>query len=1122
VNAVSRWSKLAQGTFVPLAALSITVFFTSLPLSAASSADISSQALQREAAGDLDGARSFLEQQSGSGAQEALAEFLQRHRDPGSRNAYLKWAAAEQDPAQRKIALRQLVLNDFIDGKDAELASDLAQYRAAGGTDLNAPAKRNNTGAFSTTTIPGPLPAFARMAALSPDLSPEELLPALARNIATNGYEASGNAALQQTEYLRLVFRYLSQARELQSLATHNGKIVIATCDSEETGNLLKALGYRMRGSCGGDLVLETVNATKAFLTVDSGFPIPELEADLRANHRFEIPYAPTQIPVLYTTAYWLSALGRNNQTEFIDAFLGDPSLCRLYLGLSHLDHATAEALRKQAPAGRLKLYANVLDFYGSMFQIKNGAAVVPGSPKVWASVVGASPSNPGQFFEKLISTDDGWAASYFDALSRIDGPTAAYLTQPEHMRRFYDALRGKVTVPGPARPVFRSSTELVLLTNSLRIDSNGQPHVPGDLEVWRTLFVKHPHGKYDGKLTRSAASWRSSDDLLESLFALSRKTVENEPLKMYLALNDIDRNRAKAISARLAARLVSAYRTYGAQYSLLADAPSLSEASINRYLDACADMSSIRDTLLKADTVGSFQALLELWHIAAIRNDLSTPTQDTSFSKLISPFGHMRQEGELFDADRSAFDTLLSALHLQAGGNLRQEQLVEYLVGKLHGPDSSAPFSPAENFLRVFDAQRLVPLDSLFALGDRKGNLDPKTLKNINAQIERVTETEGVRSSLSSEERNSFAVGYWSTRHIDQERKLNLDKVLKGTDKKDVREALAPFVRDSLVGLLYSYYAPVGAQLLLTNPQFVRSHDFIGPENSAATWRVTEVAGSGWPASAGGRLTGSLASLPYAVAEAEQNFLTPRREQALIWADLVPQMIADVTIPRWRDIKPVQVRWVSLHIQRGRNLLAAAALDPTVAGPVLNSYSRFTTPARVEWLSEQLPMGRFSQTISEVPTSVLYSLAEDPSLQNISPDVASEQIKALAAENTPELSAAVIGRSFGTPKPTLTHSYQPGLLHLRTFPALMGYSSRLLAESWESNNLYYAALADEVGIPMTQLDGYVPEWNRSTIENIFATHLEDWPALLRSLHATANSVRQRTNQTAAVHTSGN
>ena len=52
--------------------------------------------------------------------------------------------------------------------------------------------------------------------------------------------------------------------------------------------------------------------------------------------------------------------------------------------------------------------------------------------------------------------------------------------------------------------------------------------------------------------------------------------------------------------------------------------------------------------------------------------------------------------------------------------------------------------------------------------------------------------------------------------------------------------------------------------------------------------------------------------------------------------------------------------------------------------------------------------------------------------------------------------------RAFGTPKPTLANSYRPELLNLRTFPTLMGYSSRILAESWESNTLYWAALADE------------------------------------------------------------
>ena len=1081
---------------------------------------------QHEMAGDVAGALALLQQQAADGNPagfRSLALFLDHHGDNRRREAYLKWAAAETDPEARKLALRQAVLIDFTEGNSADLPRDLSQYRAAGGQDLELPANSHNGQHYSTVMIPGPLSSFARMAALAPDLAPEELLPALARNVVTNGYEASGNEALQQTEYLRLLIRYIGQARELQAMA-RNQRIVIPACDSDETGALLKVLGYRMRGACGGDMVLETVNATRAFLTADSAFPLTQLEQDLRANHRFELPYAPTSVPVLYDAKYWIAATNQNPQAEFLDAFLSDPSICRLYLGLSHLDRRTAAALRQQAPAAKLKIYAHVLDFFGGMFQIRDGAAVVPGSPKVWASMVGVSPSNPGAFFEKLLATDDGWMASYFDVLSRIDGPTQAYLTQPERMKRFYDALRGKITSPGPARPVFRSSTELMLLCTSLRIDREGQPHVPGDLDVWRNLFIHHPHGKYDGKLTRSAATWRNNDDVIEALFGLSRKSVENEPLLIFLALNDIDRGRAKPISAALASRLVSSYRSFGAQYPLFADGPGLGEAAIQQYLDVCKEIKATRDTLLRSDAAGTVQALTGLWRILVLQGSIPAADQDASFTKLTAPFTHVKQESDVFEAGQSGVDTLLASAGKQPG-SMRQEQIVELLVGKLRTGKGNHPASPAEGFLRVFDAQLLVPLDTLFTIAAKAGKqpVDPKLLKILDDQIGRLDETQSLRGSISSEERNTFAVGYWSDRHIEQERKLNIDKLGKNTDKRDPKEALAPFLRDSLVGLLYSYYTPAGAQLLLTNSSFVRSHDFIGPENAPAMWSVTEVAGTGWPESAGGRLVGSLINLPYAIAESEQNFLSPKREQALIWADLVPQLIVSVTVNRWRDVSPEQVHWVALHVRRGESLLAAAGMNAQVRAAVLDSYHRFATPANVEWLDDKLQAGDFRSALSGVPPVALYALANDPKLAGVSGDIYSEEIAQMAAQKNPSLAPEVIARTFGTPKPTLTHSLQPGLLYLRTFPALMGYSSRILAESWESNNIYYATLADQVGVPATELDSYVPEWNRATIENIFATHLEDWPALLRSLHTLGTNLQQQhTLQAANIHTSEN
>ena len=75
----------------------------------------------------------------------------------------------------------------------------------------------------------------------------------------------------------------------------------------------------------------------------------------------------------------------------------------------------------------------------------------------------------------------------------------------------------------------------------------------------------------------------------------------------------------------------------------------------------------------------------------------------------------------------------------------------------------------------------------------------------------------------------------------------------------------------------------------------------------------------------------GSLVSLPYALAEAEQNFLIPSREQALIWGDLVPQLLLTATIPRWWNVTPGQLHWVALHMDYAETLLAEAAVN---AGP--------------------------------------------------------------------------------------------------------------------------------------------------------------------------------------------
>ena len=145
----------------------------------------------------------------------------------------------------------------------------------------------------------------------------------------------------------------------------------------------------------------------------------------------------------------------------------------------------------------------------------------------------------------------------------------------------------------------------------------------------------------------------------------------------------------------------------------------------------------------------------------------------------------------------------------------------------------------------------------------------------------------------------------------------------------KDVRGLLAPLLRDTLLAFNYAHYAPPGAQILYTNPVFVRSHDFIGvpglephlatPRNCTAPAGPRTAAGGWWVRS---RLC------PTRWPKPSRTFWFPTQTQALIWGDLVPQMILSAKIPRWWNVTPSQVHWVGLHLRYGRELLAESAFD--------------------------------------------------------------------------------------------------------------------------------------------------------------------------------------------------
>ena len=232
-----------------------------------------------------------------------------------------------------------------------------------------------------TVTIPGPMRSFLRMAGISQKAQSNEILPFLARRVYLSGYD--GNVP---TEFLILLRRYVSQARELQAMAGSKNAIDVANCS--EVAPLLKILGYRLRTGCGGkDTVLETADPERAFLTIDSGFPLTDLEEALGKGTAFHYPYVASHVPVMFHESDWVKvSTGQKNQYgSVLDILLNDPTEGRLYYAISNTDARTRRVLMATVGLRALLPLAPALDFYGSQISIRGGRVLVPGGQRAEA-----------------------------------------------------------------------------------------------------------------------------------------------------------------------------------------------------------------------------------------------------------------------------------------------------------------------------------------------------------------------------------------------------------------------------------------------------------------------------------------------------------------------------------------------------------------------------------------------------------------------------------------------------------------------------------------------------------------------------------------------------------------
>jgi hypothetical protein len=1004
-----------------------------------------------------------------------------------------------------------------VGARGAQPSADDPPVSKSSRTAIDAP------GPTAEISIPGPLRSFLRMAGISQKISREDVLPLLARNVYMQGYEGGD----RPTEFLILLNRYVQQARELAAFASSGGIIRVSNCDDAKP--LLHVLGYRVRQDCGkSDTSLETADPERAFITTDSGFPLLALEQTLQGGKPLEYPYPVSRVPVIFADADWMAAGNKKDQRyakDLVDTLLHDPGMARLYWALSRLNPETRSALQRSVGVKNLIPNSAVLDFYGSYICVRSGRVIVPGGESAapaWKSLVGASPDSPGEFVLNLVSKDTGWLAAYFDVLSRVTRVQQAHFLEGNRLRSFYEALRAADPSTSATRGAFRPAPALLLLVTRQQWEPTGEPHVPGNLQVWKEILRQKSDSKIVREWGKRANRLSSPDQLLQAMFALSRATTDAGPVQAYLVLSELDMRRPaqRRLAPETVRLLARKFELFSDQYRIFAEFPELTDASLELFLDVANGVDHIDNTPLRGNTLGTLQANLGIWQIFARQGQIPRSQINDSWQGAIRPFAKIHSPAQVYEAGRASLNVVLRA----ASGKARtsQDEIIELLASpRQTSPEGKRMHQELANDIRsVLDSQRLVSLDTVHALGDGLNDkiqgkaVDPSVL----VLAEQLREFEMPRPIFKGSERSEWAAGIYNNSHTDAEMRTEVVKVLSSAAShgqlEDALGQLASFQRDTLVGLNYAYYAPPGAQALHNNPLLVRSHDFSAETVGGikAVWQASHLFGEGSPAGGGAHLVGSLADLPYVLAEVEQDFIVPENVQALIWRELVPGLMTSAVLPRWWGVAGNEVHAITLYQRTGEELLKSSAGDEELRGRVMSILSDRMMPQRSMEVERTLGAGLPAETLLHVtPADTFYLAAEFrrrfPDLKN-SWAAAGEELEKLSQQHPDEVSWERLSRDFGVPHPTLAQTYTRELLNVAPVPAFAGYSSRLLAESWDSGNLYWARLADETGSSPESLNRMVPELTRRMVEKVFATDFEDWPALVRALRETGEEFR--------------
>ena len=1069
-------------------------------------------------------------------------------------------ALAQQNPTQPaiKTTLERGLVVSLRDGereRAIQFANRLRELGANAIPDLSL--VRLHPSSKNTVTVPGGMKALAFAAFMHEEVGPDRFAADFASTVArmTRGKDAKSREAYLDS--VRAYFRTMSALKAVAATNGTSGEIVLSAADKpalERTEKTLKLLGWKLKNS-GKKISLEVSSkesdATKQPYLAAMGVDEVQMKSALEAGSTFTLRITDEQVPIIFDEKFWLERVIEKVAPPggLFEAFLENLGATRFYSGLAQMnDEAQQQVMRVAEPKKLLGRYADLLASYGAALSVVNGQITLPGGSSatpVWQQFAGSKPQDPPAFLASLLARNDGKALAFFNLLTNLPPLQQRFFTKsPARLNSFYRAFPFTEREDLKRHAMIRRDVHFRDLARELPLDEEGNISFPGSAQIW--LVAKGGSSDTDqvSKLLRIATKKALPEVEDEILLRLLDTEYEVDGGKFnqvenFLALVRLERHRTHPLDEATALLLSQNYARYRGVFPLFAALPDLSSQNLTSFFQACRNLESLGKPLLN-QALGEFQGVLQLVVLLFENGAIEESAVVSTFAATCERFAKAKEPHEFAQATleslRSVMDELKPSPQTLAGsspkgsatdGNLisDSDSWDDRLLAALTGPAKRVSFRLQEKeyaldratqqrqkMREILHLQSATPLDTLRKIRDAVSSMiqgdgeTSRSIEELEIAIAKLKEIDAqTQKGLSNNLRERI---YFAKPEAIHGRLANIRKEAAKKKSRDLPKLAAdllgelnPYLKNSLVGWIYSYYFSPQDLVMAQDPLFVRRHEmFQHGTHHKVYWPPTEQ--RSYNQDAGIFVEGILFQLaPVAgklgltQVESDKSFSGHITMEAV-----AATQIASLRSMAWARLNQNDLHAAGVRLRLAREVVAVASLKPAMATEVAELTIGLVGPVRRTHLLRSLTANDAEGALKLLSSSDLYFLAERYWRRHGSKQLAESPLT-LALQSLEQATHRARTQSFGGIHPSTYGCLHNHLLPLSPYEDYENFRlADAMSERLSHLLLDLAAEMDRIGIPAEALavlgEPAVREWARKARMN----DRDDWMAALEGV----------------------